>query len=138
MSTPAEDRLDIIDAIARLSHALDDDDTALLASTLAADGVLMLGDVEHAGIDSVAAAVRDATPSGTQLRRHVRNTVFDMLDIDGAITRSYFLVTAVADGGLAQTRAMGVYVDHHRRTGGEWRITRRRAVADGPAGPIAG
>jgi 3-phenylpropionate/cinnamic acid dioxygenase small subunit len=73
-----------------------------------------------------------ASGSRDRGRHHVRHFVathqIDVLDRAHARGRSYFLVLTAR--GLDH---WGRYVDEYEPRGGEWRITRRRALSDGHA-----
>lgn len=70
--------------------------------------------------------------AGDRGRHHVRHFVathqIDVVDQDHARGRSYFLVLMAH--GLDH---WGRYVDEYGTRGGDWRITRRRALSDGRA-----
>lgn len=129
----ASDRLDILDVIARWSHAVDGDDPSALTEVLSDDTVLQIGNAAPVeGREAVIAwlgermATRDA-----QTRRHVRNTVIDEIDDSRATARTYYLITGVAPGGRPEPIATGVYHDEVVRTADGWRIRSRRARPDG-------
>jgi ketosteroid isomerase-like protein len=129
--TNAEDRLALVELVARWSHAADERDPDLLRRLLTDDAELHVADdptTTH-GADAVATRAT-AAPDNQQLRRHVRNTVVDELTADTASTRSYYLLTTSVDGGRPTTLATGVYTDRMRRTADGWRITERRVRHD--------
>jgi ketosteroid isomerase-like protein len=141
MSATAEDRLALVELVARWSHAADGRDAAALRALLTDDAELHIGDGDDGerttGADAVAARATEA-PEGQQLRRHVRNTVVDPLTDDEATTRSYYLLTSSIDGGRPKTLATGTYTDRMQRTPDGWRIAARHvrhdvgAADDGP------
>jgi hypothetical protein len=133
-----DDRLLVVDALGRLSHAADALDREALACALTEDATWRVGATAEAavGVDSIAAALRSALPAGGAARRHLRNTVFDGIDEAGAVlTRSYFLLTLVTDGGLPAITSTGIYEDRLVRAGDGWRVAARVASPDGDTGP---
>ena len=125
----AEDRLALVELVARWSHAADERDTGALRRLLTEDAELHTSDAMTKGADAVVTQAT-AAPADHQLRRHVRNTVIDDLADDTASTRSYYLLTASIDGGRPTTLATGVYTDRMRRTADGWRISERRVRHD--------
>ena len=129
-TTSAEDRLALVELVARWSHAADERDTAAVRRLLTDDAEIHVPDSPATqGADAVATRAT-AAPANQQLRRHVRNTVIDELTDDNASTRSYYLLTTSIDGGRPTTLATGVYTDRMRRTADGWRISERRVRHD--------
>lgn len=137
MTLTADDRLDIIEAVYRWAHAADSDDPGPLGDLVTDDATfeIHLPDAaarSFSGRDAIVDAYRaDVANRGVQTRRHVRNTVFVETSRDRVTTRSYFLLTGVADVGLAKPLATGVYEDELVRSPDGWRIRRRVALPDG-------
>ena len=136
MTTTTDDRLALVELVARWSHAADERDVAALRRLLTDDAELHLPGEEGVpirGADAVATRAT-AAPDDQQLRRHVRNTVIDELTDETAATRSYYLLTSSVGGGRPTTLATGVYTDRMRRTADGWRICERRVRRDVGAG----
>lgn len=137
--TAADDRLAVIDVIHRWSHVVDDGAAEDLHLVVTDDAALAIapareGEVLCQGPAAIAEHLAGiAAASGLQLRRHVRNTVFDEITADHVRTRSYYLITGVPDAGMAKPIAAGVYEDELVRTPAGWRIARRVAHPDGAA-----
>ena len=124
-----DDRLAILDVISRWSHAADEGDIAAFDRIVGENASLdVRGDVVT-GRASIAEVACQA-PAGHQLRRHLRNSVFDDLDDLRATVRSYYLLTAAVDGGRPTPLATGVYVDELTKTTEGWRIDRRTVRPD--------
>lgn len=135
----AEDRLALVELVARWSHAADERDATALRRLLTDDAELHGPDgAVTKGADEVVTRATGA-PADHQLRRHVRNTVIDELTDDSASTRSYYLLTTSIDGGRPTTLATGVYTDRMRRTTDGWRIRERHVrhdVGSNEDGPV--
>ena len=138
MTLSADDRLDIIDTVNRWSHVADGSNAAAIAAVVTDDAVFEISGAGtkcegRAAIEAHLAA--EMASRGVQTRRHVRNTVFDGdTSSDRTNVRSYYLLTAVGDRGLAKAIAAGEYHDALVRTPEGWRINRRVAHPDGAPG----
>ena len=123
------DRLAILDVVSRWSHAADEGDVAAFDRIIGENASLDVLDDVVRGRRQIAERACQVPP-GHQLRRHLRNTVFDHLDGGRATVRSYYLLTAAVDGGRPKNLATGVYTDELTRTDDGWRIDRRTVRPD--------
>lgn len=137
----AEDRLDILEELARSSYASDERDADAYAARFVDDGVLEIwmrgGDAPQErieGRDAVhawAEARYGARPEGLQTRHHQRATVFDALTPEAASTRTMVLLTAIDRGDRApRATTSGVYHDEWRKTERGWRLVLRATHLD--------
>ena len=139
----ADDRLAILDAVARYAHAWDDKDARAYAACFAEDGLLevwirgrdepVIREQGRAAIERWAARTHRGElpglrpPDAAERTRHAPGgTVFDALEADAARTRTMLFETRVAGGASAPApQVAGVYDDGWRRTAAGWLIARR-------------
>ena len=123
----AEDRLAILEQIARYSYAADERDADGLAALFTDEGIIerwLIGSEAPdeqvqgtAALRSWAQGHYDARPEGVQTRHHERATVFDELANNGARTRTMLLLTRIGPGDrFPVTTGSGVYHDEWLRT----------------------
>lgn len=123
----AEDRLDILEGLARSSYASDERDGDACAERFVVDGVLEVwmrgGDAPQErieGRDAVhawAQARYGARPEGLQTPYHQRAVVFDMLTPEVASTRTMILASEIGRGDRApRATTSGVCHDEWRKT----------------------
>ena len=135
-----EDRLAILERIARYSSAWDERDLEGYADLFTADGAFVV-DPGLPGGPAVRAegreAIRDwargrmeARAPDVQIRHHQSGTVFEELEGDRARTRTMLLTSRVGPGG--EPPSSGVYDDEWRRTPEGWRLARRTLRHDAP------
>ena len=143
-----DDRLAILDMIARYSYAWDGQDADAYAALLTTDGVFEVFAaareepvIRNEGRDAIHAWARaihsgedlgrrPRTP-GEQTRHNQSGTVFDELGADAARTRTMLLSTVQApDDPAPHPSTTGVYRDEWRRTPEGWRIARRSLRID--------
>lgn len=125
----ADDRLDIIDLMARYAWAYDTSSTAALAATFTDDGVLEVFGKPLAGgklgFASFIAMANDMRKDhGWQ--HQTNNHVFTEYDGQSCKVFSYYLMPeSDAQGGDVHVRAMGYYESLCVRTPQGWRFARR-------------
>jgi hypothetical protein len=125
----AEDRLDIIELMARYAWAYDTANEAGLAGTFTPDGELEVfgrvmagGRLGFAAFLATAAQMRGAHGWQHQTNNHV----FTAYDGEACTVFSYYLMPeSDAQGGDVHLRAMGYYESRCRRTAHGWRFARR-------------
>ena len=131
MALSTEDRLAILDLIARYNHALDAGDKEAYAATWAEDGVFELGAQETV---RGRAAIRDrfanAPPEGVRIRHWTANPVIEG-DGDRATLRLYVMTLRI-DAHGRQVGFSGLYDDRLERVNGAWKFTHRRLIPDSP------
>ena len=128
-----DDRVAILEQIARYSYAWDERDAEAYTALFAEDAVFEV-DPELPGGPATLARGREeigawararmaARAPGVQTRHHQTGTIFDELSADSARTRTMLLTTRVGPG--AEPATTGVYSDEWRRTPEGWRFARR-------------
>ncbi len=135
-----EDRLAILEQIARYSYAWDGRDLDAYVALFAEDGVFVVdpelpgGPSTHAvGHEAIRAWARermDARKPGVQVRHHQSGTLFEELGEDSARTRTMLLTSRVGPDG--QPPSSGIYYDEWRRTAEGWRFANRTLHHDFP------
>jgi SnoaL-like domain len=129
---PADDRLDLIELMARYAWAYDTNDAPGFAATFTQDGVLeVFGNELARGRDTMSAfldsAVKMRGEHGWQHRTD--HHVFQNFDGQRCTVYSYYLMPeSDAAGGNVQVRAMGYYVSHCLKTKGRWLFQKREVV----------
>lgn len=125
----AEDRLDIVELMARYAWAYDTSDAAAFADTFTADGVLeIFGRVVVSSPAMVPAFLETARQMrGDHTWQHLTDHhVFRDYDGKSCTVCSYYLMPqGDANGGNGTVRAMGYYISRCVRRNGEWRFARR-------------
>jgi len=134
-------RESIRDLVARYNANGDSGRFEQMLTLFADDGVMELvaasGEVRrYEGVEEIATiftgtkAGWDDAAAGTQAGHHIRHFVathqIDLVDTTHATGRSYYAV--IMGHGLDH---WGRYLDDYEEREGRWRITRRRATADG-------
>ncbi len=129
-------REEIRDVISRYNHAGDRGDLDGLLACFAADGVLDLVDTgELVGRDAIRRHLEGVVhrlagrTTRALLRHHVSSVRIELDGADAARAASYFLV--FTEAGLDH---WGRYGDVFARSGGAWRIARRKVRVDGATG----
>ena len=128
-----EDRLALLEQIARYSYAWDEQDLDGYVALFIEDGVFEV-DPElpggpsvhchgHEAIREWAAARMAARSPDVQVRHHQSGSIFDELGADHARTRTMLLTSRVGPGG--EPPSSGVYYDEWQRTPEGWRFARR-------------
>ena len=123
----AEDRLDILEELARSSYASDERHADACAERFVDDGALEIwmrgGDPPQQRMESRDAvhtwseARYGARPEGLQIRHHQRAAVFDALTPEVASTRTMILVSEIGRGDHApRATTSGVCHDEWRKT----------------------
>jgi ketosteroid isomerase-like protein len=137
----AEDRLAILETIARYSQAFDGKDARAYAALFTDDGVfeiVMRGAGEplqrYAGSAAIFEWVGEAFRgrlAEVQTRHNQSATVFDELSSSTARTRTMLIETRQRSGERHPSPyTTGVYQDEWRRTEQGWRIARRAVHID--------
>ncbi len=147
----ADDRLAILDAIARYAHAWDDRDAETYAASFTADAVFesyisLEGStplIHHEGRAAILAWARERAAALAEKRtRHTPgSTVFDELTADAARTRTLLLESVLQPGDETPWLTnSGVYLDEWRKTTDGWKLARRSITHDRsrPARPFDG
>ena len=145
----ADDRLAILDGIARYSYAWDGKDADAYAALFTEDAVFEVfagGDepvIHNEGRAAIHAWAR-ATHTGErpglrhhppdeQTRHNQSGTVFDELGADAARTRTMLLSARQSPGdAIPIPSTTGVYRDEWRRTPAGWHLARRTLHIDVP------
>jgi ketosteroid isomerase-like protein len=123
MSLTLEDRLDILDLVARYDQAIDGRDAAGYAETFVDDGVFQIaGQPEIRGREKLARMIERLGPPGS--RHWVNNMVLDGVGDDARMT-CYLMVLR----DLRITN-MGSYDNTLRKVDGKWKFVRRDYTPD--------
>lgn len=120
------DRLDIADVLVRYATGIDRRDWGLFRTCFTADVHADYGDIgEWHSVDAIVEYMAAShEPMGHTLHRLTNLAV--ALDGDRATTRAYVDAILMAPDGGSGLNAVGFYDDELVRTGGGWRIARRR------------
>lgn len=128
----ADDKLDIIELMARYAWAYDTSNEASLSATFTPDGVLEVfgkplveGRENFGPFLAMAADMRGAHGWQHLTDHHV------FTDYDGAsckVFSYYTMPEAAPDGGSVQLRAMGYYISHCVRTPEGWLFSKREVI----------
>ena len=133
MALSAEDKMGILDILARYSRAIDRGDAEGWAATFTEDGFFKASGTPSGGIARGRAELRDfimrRDPAGRPVRHWAGNVVIEG-DGDSATLRAYVQIINVGKGG--RTEVTGIYHDSLLRVGGEWKFSHRRFRADQP------
>jgi uncharacterized protein (TIGR02246 family) len=128
-------RLGIEDTIARYARCADSGRSAELAELFTDDGLLVVGDEEHHGRQSITefleankANLAASAAGAGRIRHHVSSLRIDLLARDQARATSYFLAITAAGPDH-----WGVYRDELVPDRDRWRFTRRVAIPEGSA-----
>jgi len=133
-----EIKLDVMELISRLSHAMDGTDPETYADLFTGDGTYISRinheDIVHGGSKKEIvdyALELFAARGDDQPRHHIRNTIFLTISETDVSTATYFLATNVSGKGrLAVVTGTGIYEDKIVLTENGWRIHKRIAVYD--------
>ncbi len=125
MALTLEDRLDIIELVARYNQAIDSRDASGYAETFTEDGVFQIaGQAEIKGREKLARMVERLGPPGS--RHWVNNIVIDG-DGDEATMHCYLTVF-----NALRVTNMGRYANTLRKVEGKWKFVRRDYTQDPP------
>ena len=141
-SAPAEDRMAIIELMARYAWAYDTDDAAALASTFTPDGVLeVFGNaMVSRPAEHIPAFIAQAkSMKGEHGWQHLTDHhLFRDYDGQRCTVYSYYIMPeGDRSGGNVSLRAMGYYVSHCVRTAQGWRFAKRAVVRWNGKSPTA-
>jgi hypothetical protein len=132
-----EDRLEILDLLARYSHAADGLDPVAYADCFTDDGAFhgrvgMPDERKIAGREALIAWVGGVMRNrGDRQNRHIQtNTTFDELSETHAVTRTYLLVMQSRGEDPPVPGLTSVYRDELVKTPKGWRIKLRQALPD--------
>ncbi|MBO9581695.1 MAG: nuclear transport factor 2 family protein [Sphingobium sp.] len=128
----AEDRLAILDLMARYSWAYDDGNAEAYAAVFTPDGILadefsILG----TGRDEIKQALKlFIDQRGSDLWRHYNDQHLFEVGPDRVRIRSYWMVVSTNISGESHVLGQGRYVTEVQRLHGEWLIARRTFSVD--------
>lgn len=128
----AEDRMDIIELMARYAWAYDTQDAAALASTFTADGMLVVfGNALVSRPAEFPAFIAQAKAmKGDHGWQHLADHhLFRDYDGQHCTVYSYYIMPeGDQQGGNVNLRAMGYYISHCIRSADGWRFSKREVV----------
>ena len=120
-------RQDVAEVLVRYATGIDRRDWALFRTCFTEDCDADYGDIGHwHGVDEITDwMARTHEPCGYTLHR-LTNVAVDAGGDDRVHARSYVDALILGSDNRSGVRAAGFYDDELVRTGGEWRIARRR------------
>lgn len=141
LQPPADDRLEIIELMARYAWAYDTQDARGLASTFTPEGELIVfGNVLISGHGDIPAFLEQAAlMRGDHGWQHLTDHHL-FRDYDGqrcAVYSYYTMPESDAQGGNVNMRAMGYYVSDCLRTESGWKFARRAVFRWNGQAPVA-
>lgn len=125
---PVEDRLDIIELMARYAWAYDTNNVPDLLATFTADGTMYAFGDPVGGRDKIAEMIAgNAERRGTAGWQHLTDHhVFRDYTGDRCTVYSFYtMMEGDAAGANGRVRAMGYYTSYCRKENGEWLFARR-------------
>jgi 3-phenylpropionate/cinnamic acid dioxygenase small subunit len=124
--TEHDDRQDISDLLVRYATGIDRRDWPLFRTVFTDDCELDYGEIgSWKGVDAVTEFMQHAhAMAGYTLHRLTNQAI--TVDGNKAAARTYIDAVIMAGDNQAGVNAWGFYDDEIVRTGGEWRIARRR------------
>lgn len=126
MALTSEDRLAIMELVARYNHAYDGGDAEAWAATFTEDGVFQSRGRRTQGREALVRRVEDrAERIATFKPRHLNNNFVIEGDGDSATLTCHVLLMSGSD-----VAAVGSYEDVLRRVDGAWRFTHRKVTMD--------
>jgi uncharacterized protein (TIGR02246 family) len=129
MALSAEDRLDVMDLVARYAECVDSGDAAGYAALFTPDGVVehSAGTVEgREAIESWVAALAQENRVGKASRlKHIMGLPVVRGDGDKATARTYVTIPRHMESGQIQIRLAGTYHDECVKVDGAWLFAKR-------------
>ena len=126
MTTLAEVRAGVCNALAAYAQALDDGRPDDVVATFCEDGALDMGDLGScSGHDELRAAYARWIPRGPQRHVVVNTNVTDWSDTEASAVSDVVFLLKLPDGWKVQL--VGRYHDVLHAEGGTWRFHHRRA-----------
>ena len=132
-----EDRLEILDLLARYSHAADGLEPEAYADCFMDDGVFhgRVGMPDEMKIEGREKLLRWTgalmkNRNGRQTRHIQTNTIFEEQGPERAVTRTYLLVMTTEGAKAPEPGLTSVYRDEIVKTPRGWRIKLRQALPD--------
>ena len=139
MALSTQDRLDVMDLVARYAECVDSGDAAGYAGLFTADGVVehSAGSVRGRGeIEPwVAGLVAENRVGKASKLKHVMGLPVIRGDGERATARTYVTIPRHMDSGEIVIRLAGTYFDDCVKVGGEWLIAKRVIELDFVARP---
>ncbi len=125
MGLTAQDRLEILELLARYAHATDRVDAVARADVFTDDGVFDASGPALHGRDALLNAKRPA--NAADLRHWVNNSV---IEGEGDTARAVTYLAVIDTAEPLQIWLTGVYYDTLRKLDGRWRFAYRNFVRD--------
>jgi uncharacterized protein (TIGR02246 family) len=124
--TERNDRQDISDLLVRYATGIDRRDWPLFRTVFTDDCELDYGEIgSWTGVDAVTEFMQQAHAMAGYTMHRLTNQAITV-DGDKAAARTYIDAVIMTGDNQAGVNAWGFYDDEIVRTGGEWRIARRR------------
>ena len=125
MALTAEDKLEIMELVARYNHAQDQDDYDAWVDTFTEDGVFESPQIRHQGREELRQLSLD-TAAGIPHVRHLTQNFIIEGDGDAATMQSTIEVRSIAEDRQSwRVVGIGTYEDDLRRVDGRWKFQRR-------------
>jgi len=131
MTLSTEDRLDVLDLIARADNAATARDAVMYVSLFTDDAVLDGAEGVHRGKDALLKAVGPVWAAEGPKSVHLTlNAVIEPVSgrLDEAVATSKLVI--VAPGSSFEVRTVATIVQHVVRVDGTWRISRRSVSSE--------
>ena len=134
----ANDKLDIHELLARTVFGLDQRDPAMIEVCFTEDArfILEIKDAEaippFEGREAIMKLMVDSMNAHREDRRHLVSNIFVEAESAGEARVVSTLTAFQAEHGRIGVMTSGVYRDHLRKIGGEWRIALRHLALDVP------
>jgi ketosteroid isomerase-like protein len=139
MALITEDRLDVMDLVARYAECVDSGDAAGYAALFTPDGVVehSAGSVRgRAEVQAwVEGLVRENRVGKASRLKHIMGLPVIRGDGDRATARTYVTIPRHMDSGEIVIRLAGTYFDDCVKLNGEWLFAKRRIDLDFVARP---
>ena len=129
MPLSCEDRLAILDLVARYSHAWDYHEVETWLSTFTPDGTLTDGRQTIRGTEELRAFAEHHARSDLPDRQWTSNHLISG-DGETATHSCYLLIVKVTEAPAVS--AAGIYRDRLRKVDGQWRFVRREVTRESP------
>jgi uncharacterized protein (TIGR02246 family) len=129
MALSPQDRMAILDLVARYSHAWDYHDVEAWLSTFTADGVLTDGRQTFRGTEELRAFAEHHARSDLPDRQWTSNHVIAG-DGETATHSCYLLIVKVTESPTVI--GAGIYHDQLCKVDGEWKFVRREVTRESP------
>ncbi len=131
MTLSVEDKMAILELVARYNHAVDYGDSDAYVKTFTPDGIFTMGDWTMRGTEELRAFVEKKAQQGDLNTRHWTSSHVVEGDGDTATHSSYIMIIEM--GEIPTISATGIYHDKLKNVNGEWKFSRRQVIKECPS-----